>query len=97
VTELDEVQPPRDELVRRRWLSGRKVEYARKVHAVLVEHGSVHSQQLYATRHKARWKARYLIGLLVDLHLCQRWELREHVENTPAGYRWAVEYLGERT
>jgi hypothetical protein len=94
---LDELQPPRDELVRRRWLSANKVEYARQADAIMREHGSVASPKLYETRHKARWRARYLIDLMVDLRLHDRWQLREHVERTPSGYRWAVEFLGERT
>ena len=96
MTELDDIQPPPDILVRRRWISGRKVEYARKADAVMVEHGSIYGGRFYETRAKARHRARYLIALMVDLRLHEPWELREHVERTPNGYRWAVEYLGER-
>jgi hypothetical protein len=94
VTELDDFQPPRDELVRRRWSAGRTVEWAKRADAIMVEHGSVYGRTSYATRVRARHRARYLIGVLVDLRLHERWELREHVERKQDGYVWAVEYLG---
>ena len=47
MTELDDIQPPPDILVRRRWISGRKVEYARKADAVMVEHGSIYGGRFY--------------------------------------------------
>lgn len=90
----DDVQPPRDELVRRRWISGRKVEQVRAADSIMVEHGSVHGRIVYEKRHVARWRARYLIGLMVDLGLHERWELREHVERKADGFVWAVEFLG---
>jgi hypothetical protein len=93
---LDDVQPPRDELVRRRWIPSRTVEEVRAADAVLVEHGSVYGTVVYDSRHKARWKARRLIDLMVDLRFHQRWELREHVERRQGGFVWAVEYLGRR-
>lgn len=94
--ELDEFQPPRDELVRRRWIAGRTVDWVRKADAIMVEHGSVVGRTSYTTRDRARWRARYLISMMVDLRLHARWELREHVERKADGYVWAVEYLGDR-
>jgi hypothetical protein len=86
---------PRDELVRRRWIPTRKVDQARRASEIMVEWGSVYGTRDYAKRDTARWRARALIALLVDLRMYERWELREHVERTEAGeYRWAVEYLG---
>lgn len=93
---MTDFQAPRDELVRRRWIPARKVEQVRAADAIMVEHGSVHGRAHYERRHVARWKARYLIGLMVDLGLHERWELREHVERKDSGYVWAVEYLGRR-
>lgn len=90
----DEVQPPTDELVRRRWIPGRTVAWVRAADAIMVEHGSVHGRGAYPERHRARWRARKLIELMVDLGLHERWELREHVERKQSGYTWAVEYLG---
>jgi hypothetical protein len=92
----DDVHPPRDELVRRRWIPARTVERVRAADAIMVEHGSVHGSQIYEKRHVARWRARYLIDLMVDLRLHERWELREHVERRQGGFVWAVEYLGRR-
>lgn len=94
--ELDDFQRPADELVRRRWLAGRTVDWVRRADAVMVEHGAVHGATVYEKRHRARWQARRLIGLMVDLHLHERWELREHVERKQDGYVWAVEFLGRR-
>lgn len=91
-----EFERPADELVRRRWIPARKVEQVRAADAIMVEHGSVHGRAMYDKRHVARWKARYLIGLMVDLGLHDRWELREHVERKDGGYVWAVEFLGRR-
>lgn len=82
--------------MRRRWVAGRTVEQVRAADAILLEHGSVHGRTVYDKRHVARWKARHLISLMVDLGLHQRWELREHVERKQGGYVWAVEYLGRR-
>jgi hypothetical protein len=97
-THVDEadLSPPRDELVRRRWIPGRVVEWVRTSDAILVEHGSVHGRTIYPTHHKARWQARKLIGYMVDLGLHERWHLREHVEREQDGFKWAVEYLGPR-
>lgn len=92
----DDVAPPRDELVRRRWIPSRTVEQVRAIDAIMVEHGSVYGRVVYETRHKARWKARHLIGLMVDLGVHERWEMREHVERRQGGFVWAVEYLGRR-
>ena len=94
MTAEPEFGPPRDELIRRRWIPSSRVDFVRRADAIMLEHGSVHGQVIYETRHKARWKARYLIDLMVDLRLHQRWELREHVERKDGGYMWAVEYLG---
>lgn len=92
----DDVAPPRDELVRRRWIASRTVEQVRGIDAIMVEHGSVYGRVVYETRHKARWRARYVIGLMVDLGMHERWEVREHVERRQGGFVWAVEYLGRR-
>jgi hypothetical protein len=96
VEEAD-LSPPRDELVRRRWIPGHRVDWVRSADAIMLEHGQVRSQTAYDTKHKARWKARYLIGLMTDLGLHERWELREHVERKGSGFIWAVEFLGRRS
>lgn len=96
MADLDGFQPPTDELVRRRWISGRTVEWVKQANLIMVEHGSVYGRTGYQTRDRARWRARYLIGLMVDLRLHERWELREHVESKQGGFVWAVEYLGRR-
>jgi hypothetical protein len=57
------------------------------------EHGAVTGTIAHGLRHQARWRAQYLIGLLVQLDMHHRWELREHTERWGDGWRWTVEYL----
>lgn len=95
VEEVD-LTPPRDELVRRRWIPGRIVDWVRSADSIMVEHGSVHGRVVYEKRDAARWHARKLIGYMIDLGLHERWELREHVERKGGGFIWAVEYLGRK-
>jgi hypothetical protein len=60
------------------------------------EYGAVMGTRVYAKRHQARWRARYLIGLLVDLEMHPRWELREHTDRRDGGWAWTVEYVRRR-
>jgi hypothetical protein len=62
----------------------------------MVEHGAVTGSTIYPERHRARWRARSLIGLMVEFRLRERWELREPTERKDGGWTWTVEWLGSR-
>jgi hypothetical protein len=86
------VSAPDARLVNRRWLPVGVVDWVHEADAIMVEHGAVQG----TIRHKyqsARWHARKLIGLMVELGLHERWELSEHVEKRGDGYLWSVEYF----
>jgi hypothetical protein len=84
-------QAPGDAFVKRRWVSHHKAEYARQCDKILLEHGGVYGTATYRHRHQARWRARYLIDLMVELDMHPRWELREHTERRGGGWGWAIE------
>ena len=89
-----EDRPPDALLVKRRWVKMGNVEWAREAHSIMLEHGAVFGTGVYEGRHQARWRARKLISLLVDLELCERWELQEHVNRRGDGWALSVEYIG---
>lgn len=89
------IKPPDDVYIRQRWISSRRASWARDCDRILTEHGAVHGDLLFDKRYQARWRAQSLMKLLVGLRLRERWELSEHVEKTPGGYKWSVEYLGK--
>jgi hypothetical protein len=80
-------------LVNRRWVKMGNVEWAQQANAILLEHGVVFGTAVYEGRYQARWRARRLITLLVDLGLRDRWELQEHVNRRGDGWAWSVEYI----
>jgi hypothetical protein len=73
-----------------------RVEWARDADRILLEYGAVRGARVYAQRHQARWQARSLISLLVELRLHDRAELREHTDRLAGGWVWTVEYVGRR-
>jgi hypothetical protein len=79
--------------VKRRWIAHHKAEYARECDEIMREHGAVTGSIAYPQRHQARWRAQYLIKLLVELEMHPRWELREHTDRSGGGWRWTVEYV----
>jgi hypothetical protein len=89
----DLLQAPDATFVRRRWIPHQKAEYARQANQILREHGGVTGTITYRHRHQARWRAQYLIRLMVELDIHPRWELREHTERVDSGWRWTVEYV----
>jgi hypothetical protein len=89
-----DLDAPDGVLVRRRWVSADKVEWALRANDVLADWGAVTSPFVFDTKYKARWRARYLIRLLVELNLHETWELCEHTEKKNGGYQWTVEYVG---
>lgn len=90
---LDPPQPPDLNCLRsRRWMPAGRVEWARSCDRVLVEHGTVSGSRAYRERHRARWRARYLIQLLAELELHERWELAEHRRDDC--FSWSVQYVG---
>jgi hypothetical protein len=91
VGRTDLLEAPDATFVKRRWVSRQKAEYARQADRGLREHGGVYGTVTYRHRHQARWRARYLIGLMVELDMHPRWELREHTERREGGWGWMVE------
>jgi alkanesulfonate monooxygenase SsuD/methylene tetrahydromethanopterin reductase-like flavin-dependent oxidoreductase (luciferase family) len=77
---------------RRRRISRRRADWARDADRIMLEHGAVFGS-VYAKRDQARWKARDLIALMVDLDLHPRSELREHTDRRDPGWVWAVEWI----
>lgn len=88
------VDPPDAAYTTARWISRRTVDWVRKADAIMLEHGSVEGRAICDKRYKARWRAQRLMRLMVELRLHERWELGEHVEQVPGGWRWIVEYKG---
>ena len=93
---LEQTQAPDPVLIKRRHVSPEKVAYAKDSAELLREHGQVDGTLAYPSRHRARWRAQYLIDLLVDLQLFQRWELSEHTGKRNGGYVWSVEFHNRR-
>ncbi|HEX6461129.1 MAG TPA: hypothetical protein VF032_19590 [Thermoleophilaceae bacterium] len=92
--EPDDVRPPSEAFTRQRWLPGHRVAEVYKADAILKEHGAVYGNYIQPNKYRARWRARRLINLMVELRLHERWELCAHVERRGDGYIWAIEYLG---
>lgn len=88
--------PAGDVLVNRRWVKVGNVEWAQQANAILLEYGVVFGTAVWPDRHQARWRARKLINLLVELGLRERWELVEHVNRRGDGWLWSVEYIKQR-
>lgn len=93
-----EFEPSSEILVRRRWIKPERVEWALEADAILRSGSAVNGTDVYEQRWQARNRARKLIGILVDLELYERWELKEHTNpvarSRGKGYQWAVEYVG---
>lgn len=88
------VGPPDDYFTRARYIRPSDAEWVTYCNGILMEHGAVTGRTIYENRHKARWQARRLIRLMVELRIHERWQLREHVDRKDGGWRWTVEYLG---
>lgn len=86
-------EPPDATFVRRRWVPRHRAEWARGCDQILLEYGAVTGTTIYPERHQARWGARYLIQLLVELDMHPRPELREHTDRKDGGWVWTVEYV----
>jgi hypothetical protein len=93
---LDPVATPDAIFIRRRWVPTHRAKYGKECAEILREHGAVNSVNTYEKRHQARWRAQYLINLLVRLEHFQRWELAEHTNRVGDEWGWTVEYLAKR-
>ena len=93
-TVRDPLAAPGEAWVPRRQVSREDRAWAVRADEIMVEHGLVAGADTYPRRHHARWRARKLIGLMVDLGIHNRRELREHTTAHRDGWVWAVEYLG---
>jgi hypothetical protein len=94
VSTADDFGPPPDYFARARWIRPRDAKWAEDCNRILLEHGAVTGRTIYERREQARWRARRLIRLLVELRLHERWHLTEHVFRDSSGWKWTVEYKG---
>ena len=92
--QLEPPEPPSDTFRRARWVPTYRVEWAEQCDRIMRSHGAVYGSNVYPARHLARWRAKYLIKLMVELGLHERWELVEHTEHRGTGWVWSVEYVG---
>jgi hypothetical protein len=76
---------------RRGPISRNRIERARYADRIMLEYGVVEGTRVYAQRHQARWQARSMIALMVELRLHERSELREHTYRRDGGWSWAIE------
>jgi hypothetical protein len=83
-------------VVKPRRISPRRDGWARGCAWIIGEYGAVTGTRIYPKRHQARWKARYLIELLVLLDIHSRPELCEHTDRNDGGWKWTVEYVPPR-
>jgi hypothetical protein len=90
------LEAPDATFTRQRWLPVVTVEWATRADAILREHGAVGGVQTYASRSRARWRARKLIRCMVELRLHERWELLERTERRGNEWAWLVELTGSR-
>lgn len=90
--DADELAAPDAVLVRQRWIPIDKVDWAKRANAFLCDHGMVESVRVHPTRPSARHHAQYLMRIMVELRMHQRWELREHTYRKGDGWGWTVEY-----
>ena len=81
---------------RQRWIPVHVVEWVKSADKIMVEYGSVQGAIAYENRHQARWRARRLVRLIVELRIHDRWQLIEHTNRAPQGWIWSVEYLKEK-
>jgi hypothetical protein len=88
--------PPDPPAERRRPISQERVKWARSFDRILLEHRAVEGTRVYAERHQARWQARAMISLMVELRLHDRSELREHTYRRRGGWAWAIERVDRR-
>ncbi len=73
------------------WIKPGTARSTREAAEIICEHGAVSGCGRYAARHQARYRAQKLIGLLVELGLFERFELREHTNRTREGWVWSVQ------
>jgi hypothetical protein len=74
-------------------ISPERVEWARYVDRILLEHGAVRGTKIYEEKHLARAPARSLMAALTELGLHDRSELQGHTDRVKTGWVWTVEYF----
>lgn len=89
-------KPPDATYVRQRWIPDKVMAWVRDCNTILLEYGRVDGGEAYRMRHTARYKARKLRDLMVDLRMHESWQLREHTWHTPDGWAWCLEYIPPR-
>ncbi len=88
------VEPPDDVYVKQRYIRRDLVQYVKECDEIMTTHGLVVGALTYPTKERARYPARNLKRLMVELRIHEAWQLREHVERAGGGWVWSVEYLG---
>lgn len=85
-------RPPDAVYVRARWIKYEVQKWVEQCNKILLEYGRVDGSVPCRTRTQARYKARKLRGLMVDLRMHESWQLVEHTWHTPDGWMWCLEY-----
>jgi hypothetical protein len=93
---MEALGPPSEVYVRRRQMPAYRVAWAKEAFDLMLNYGAVSGRTIYARRHEARWRARYLMDKLVVLELADRSEMHGHVDRADGGFTWMVEYLPVR-
>lgn len=88
------IEPPADVYVKQRYIRRDLVQWVEECDEIMVKHGLVVGSLTYTTKNRARYPARNLKRLMVELRKHDAWQLREHVERAGDGWVWSVEYLG---
>jgi hypothetical protein len=91
---LEPPAPPSDEFVRRRYIPAWRVQWVEQCDRIMIEYGAVYGSSVYPERHLARWRAKWLVKVMVELGLHERWQLIEHTQRRDTGWIWSVEYAG---
>ena len=92
--EATPVGPPDEVYVKQRFIKPEVVAWVKECDRIMLAHGLVVGARTYATKHRARYPARNLKRLMVELRIHEPWQLREHVDRAAGGWAWSVEYLG---
>lgn len=92
----EQVEPPDAVYVRQRWIPLATVEWVKTCDRIMLDQGAVRGSTVYPLRHQARYRARKLIRLMVELRMHDGEQLVEHTDKRAGGWIWSVEYRGGR-
>jgi hypothetical protein len=92
-TEVEDTRPPDAVYVRQRWIPQHKIQWAKQCDRILLDYGGIVGKRTYPKQHLARYAARRLRELLINLEMHEPWQLKEHVNPGPDGWTWSLEYI----